>query len=161
MRIESCHEHGQPMAPLAASWLSSRLFRDIAVLVVSMLSLATTAVAGDGSIASRRSHGLYVSLARDGGGFAAGSNEYCLSFTTAPARKPVDVKSIRVEFAQQVGRILERPIISPVVQLGAGRYCGSVDLGKQYYVPAFYRVTVHYSYATGKRKRCRFLLTVK
>ena len=60
-----------------------------------------------------------------------------------------------------MGRIQEEPIKTDLTGDRAGRYCGHVNLGKQYYVPASYYVFVSYTDAGGRKKKERLLLSVK
>jgi hypothetical protein len=82
-------------------------------------------------------------------------------FTKTPNAAPVSVKDVTVEFAQQVGRIRERSIHAQITEVNLGDFCGKVDLGTQYYRPAFYYVFIHYIDATGARRKCRLSLVIK
>jgi hypothetical protein len=159
--MKSRHDRGQGIAAPSTASVSWRPPAGITVLATLILGMAAIAVGEDPSIASKRSQGFYVSLTSHGGRLAAGKNEYCLSFKTVRDGKPANVENVHVEFAQEVGRILEKAIKSTVAQQDAGRYCGAVDLGQRYYQPAFYYVTVHYTYGFRKTRRCRFLITLK
>jgi len=112
-------------------------------------------------IASGRSHGLTASIANDSGRFVAGSNDFCAVFTKTPNAAPVSVKDVTVEFAQQVGRIRERSIHAQITEVNLGDFCGKVDLGTQYYRPAFYYVFIHYIDATGARRKCHLSFVIK
>jgi hypothetical protein len=111
--------------------------------------------------ASAHNHELTISIVNNSGRFVAGSNAFCVVFTSTANAKPVSVKDVAVEFAQQVGRIQERPMRAQIAEGDTGRFCGKVDLGTQYYHPAFYYVFIHYTDANGKRRKCRLSLFVK
>ena len=57
-------------------------------------------------------------------------------------------------------KIEEESITSEISRDSAGRYCGYVDLGKQYYDPSGYYVLVRYIDADGKKKKDRLFLSV-
>jgi hypothetical protein len=128
---------------------------------VAVLSGAATQVcAGQTTIASKRSRDLYISLMNELGKLAQ-KDEYCVLFSKTNGGEPIQVEGVFMEFAQQVGKIRETPKRSPLSQDNLGRYCGELDLGKQYYQPAPYYVEVHYTDNLGTRRRCRFFLTLK
>jgi hypothetical protein len=68
---------------------------------------------------------------------------------------------VGIEFAQQVGRIQERPIRAQIVEGDSGHLCGNVDLGAQYYQPAFYYLFIRYTDVDGKRRKCCLSLSVR
>ena len=111
--------------------------------------------------ASARNHEFTISIVNDSGRFVAGNNAFCVVFTSAANASSVSVKDVVVEFAQQVGKIQEKPMRAQIARGDAGRFCGKVDLGTQYYQPAFYYVFIHYTDANGKRRKCRLSLSVK
>jgi hypothetical protein len=113
------------------------------------------------SIASGRIHDLSISIVNDSGKFVAGSNTFCAEFTKAANAEPVLVKDVEVEFAQQVGKIRERPTRALITESEVGRFCGNVDLGKQYYQPAFYYVYIRYTDTSGTRKKCNLSFAIK
>lgn len=113
------------------------------------------------SVASGRNHGLSISIVNDPGEFVPGSNAFCVEFTKAANSEPVLVKDAVVEFAQQVGRIQERPTRAQITGGDIGHFCGKVDLGKQYYQPAFYYVFIHYTDTSGIRRKCRLSSVIK
>jgi len=82
-----------------------------------------------GAIASDQKHELSVTLMNDSGRFVAGRNTFCVLFSRKESGKPATVTEVSVHFAQQVGKIREKPIISYIAQDQIGRYCGEVDLG--------------------------------
>jgi hypothetical protein len=125
------------------------------------LAVAQNLHAGEMKAASARNHGLTISIVNDSGRFVAGNNAFCVVFTSTANAEPVLVKDVDVEFAQQVGRIQEKPMRAQIARGDTGRFCGKVDLGTQYYQPAFYYVFIHYTDANGKRRNCRLSLSVK
>jgi hypothetical protein len=121
--------------------------------------------AGQTTIASKRNHGFDISVMSKSGELAA-KDEYCASFSTTSfsttkSGEPAPVESVFLEFAQQVGKIRDSARKFPLSLDSLGRYCGTVDLGKQYYHPAFYYVEVHYTDSLRKRRTCRFFLTLR
>jgi hypothetical protein len=151
-------------------WIKSRGVASSALPLLSricfLLSLAvvfgvaTQVCAGQTIIASKRSHNFYVSLMSKSGKLVE-KDEYCVEFSRTKGGEPTQVGDVLVDFAQQVGRIRESPHEFPFSLDGSGRYCGKVDLGKQYYQPAFYYIVVHYTDGSRKRKTCRFFLSLK
>ena len=117
--------------------------------------------ASENTIASGRNHGLSISIVNDSGKFAPGSNDFCVQFSKAANAEPVSVKDVVVDFAQQVGRIPEKPTRAHITEGGIGHFCGKVDLGKQYYQPAFYYIFVHYADPSGTRRKYRLFLVTK
>ena len=116
--------------------------------------------ASEMKVTSARSHELTISIVNNSGRFVAGSNAFCAMFTSTANAEPISVKGVDIEFAQQVGRIQERPIRAQIAEGDTGRFCGKVDLGTQYYQPAFYYVFIHYTDAYGKRRKFRLSLSV-
>lgn len=87
--------------------------------------------------------------------------EYCAVFSRTKGGEPIQLQGVFIEFAQQVGKITGRPKKYSLAPDKLGRYCGVINLGKQYYRPAFYYAEVYYSDQLGRRKKCRFLLSLK
>jgi hypothetical protein len=142
--------------------VSSILARMFTVLCMALIfGVATKACAGQTTIAVKRSHDFYISLTSNAGKLVAGKNEYCALFSRTRGGELTPVEDVVIEFAQQVGRITERPTKFHLSVDNLGRYCGEVGLGKQYYQPAYYHVTVHYADSSRKKIICRFFLTVK
>ncbi len=138
----------------------SRLSRMCRVLCLAVVFVAAIQVCpGQATIASKRDHGFDISLMSKSGELAA-KDEYCALFNTTKGGEP-HVEGVFLEFEQQVGRIRERATKVTLSLDSLGRYCGKVDLGKQYYQPAFYYVEVHYTDSLRKRRTCRFFLTLK
>jgi hypothetical protein len=142
----------------SALFLSSRVCFPLFLAVV--FGVTTQGGAGQTIMASKRDHNLYVALMSKSG-ISAWKDEYCVVFSRTSRGGPTEVGDVLVDFAQQVGRIRESPQEFPFSPDGRGRYCGSVDLGKQYYQPASYYVMVHYTDHSGKRRTCRFFVTIK
>ena len=124
------------------------------------LAAAQNLHASEMKAASARNHELTISIVNDSGRFFVGNNTFCVVFTSAANAEPVLVKDVGIEFAQQVGRIQERPMRAQIAEGDTGRFCGKVDLGTQYYHPAFYYVFIHYTDANGKRRKSRLSLSV-
>jgi hypothetical protein len=126
-----------------------------------MLVAAYDLHASGKEVVSGHSHGLTVSIVNDSGKFLAGSNDFCVEFTKTPNATPASVKDVAVEFAQQVGRIRERPIHAQIAEDNPGHFCGKVDLGTQYYQSATYYVFIHYTDISGKKRKYRLFLIVR
>lgn len=107
--------------------------------------------ASETTLASKRTKDLVIALTSSQGGLKRGENSFCVLFQKAGTDEPVDVRNVRVDFTLLVGRIQEEPITTELTGDRAGRYCGHVNLGKQYYVPASYYVLVFYTDAAGRR----------
>jgi len=60
-----------------------------------------------------------------------------------------------------VGKIQEAPIKARLAEDQPGRYCGHVNLGKQYYVPASYYVFLLFTAVDHQKRKERLFLTVK
>jgi hypothetical protein len=130
------------------------------VLCLAVVFVAAIQVCpGQATIASKRNHGFDISLMSKSGKLAA-KDEYCVLFSTTKGGEP-HVEGVFLEFEQQVGKIRESAREFPLSLDSLGRYCGTVDLGKQYYHPAFYYVEVHYTDSSRKRRKCRFSLTLR
>jgi hypothetical protein len=144
-----------------ASSVSALLLRTCTVLCWAVVFGAATQVcAGQTTIASKRNHDFYISLLSNSGKFAE-KDEDCALFGRTKGGEPTQVEDVLIDFVQQVGKIRESPKEFHFSPDRLGRYCGRVDLGKQYYQPAFYYVTVHYTDSSRKRRTCRFFLTMK
>lgn len=132
-----------------------------ASLCVALLSSGYAFGAGEKVIESKRAGDLYISLSTNSGTLAAGKNDYCILFTRAGSAEPAQVEEAVVEFAQQVGKIRHATKTSSPLVEKPGQYCGEVDLGKQYYRPAFYYVNVKYRENNKKKRTCRFFVALK
>ena len=105
------------------------------------------------SVASGVSHGLSILIVNNSEKFVAGRNSFCVVFAKAANAEAAPVKDVEVEFAQQVGKIRERPIQAYIAETGTGQFCGNVNLGTQYYDPAFYYVYIRYTDTPGTRRK--------
>lgn len=116
--------------------------------------------AGEKAISFKRVNDLGIALTNDSGKFSAGENSFCLVVRDQKTMTPVAVQSVRVDFRQLVGRMQEEPI-TPRLTDKVGRFCGTVDLGRQYYSAASYYAFVYFTDPHGKKRKARFFLTVK
>jgi hypothetical protein len=83
-------------------------------------------------------------------------------FQKRGTEEPIDAQNVSVDFILLVGRIQEEPLRAKITQEAAGRYCGYVNLGTQYYSPSSYYAFVRYIDSTHKKNgKVRFLLTVR
>jgi hypothetical protein len=137
----------------------SLLPRVCVVLCAAVIfGVASQVCAGQTTIAAKRYDDLYISLMSQSGKLVE-KGGYCALFSRTNGAGPTQVENVIIEFAQQVGKVRERASKVPLLPDGQGRYCGEVDLGKQYYNPAFYYVGIGYTDRSQKRKRCLFFLT--
>ena len=113
------------------------------------------------TIASKRTKDLVITITNLDGKLRGGDNDLCVLFEKRETQEPVNVQNVGIDFTLLVGRIQEEPIRAPLAQDQSGRYCGHVNLGKQYYVPASYYAIVRYTDAGGKKRKERLFLSVK
>ena len=103
---------------------------------------------------------MVITITGSDGRLKDGENNFCVVFQKRETGEAVDLQKVSVEFALLVGRIEEEPIRVQLTGDRVGQYCGHVDLGKQYYVPASYYAFVVYTDATGKKRKERLFLSV-
>ena len=134
----------------------------------AVVALSTPLFAGplsagpsDKVIAARKTKHVVTTLVNKTGEFKGGVNGFCVLFTDPETKSALDFQSVRADFRLLVGRIEEVPITAGLSKEEAGRYCGQVDLGRQYYSPSSYYVFVSYIAATGKRKSTRLFVSVR
>jgi hypothetical protein len=113
------------------------------------------------TIASKRTKDLVVTITNADGRLRGGENSFCVVFNQRAEGKLAVVRNVRANFILLVGRIREEPIKGRLTQDRANRYCGQVNLGKQYYEPASYYAFVFYTDASGKKRKTRLFVTVK
>jgi hypothetical protein len=90
-----------------------------------------------------------------------GENKFCALFQGVASSQPVEVQNVSVDFTLLVGRIHEVPIKAKLDRERVGHFCGQVNLGKQFYVPASYYALVSYTDANGKNRKKRLFLSVR
>jgi hypothetical protein len=112
-------------------------------------------------IASKQTRSMAIVFTNDSGKLTAGDNNFCVLFQSLETATSADVHNVSVDFRLLVGRIQEIPITAQLTQDGIGRYCGRVNLGRQYYTPSSYYAYVHYADATGKKKTAQLHLTAR
>jgi hypothetical protein len=112
-------------------------------------------------IASKRTNQLVITITSPDGRLKGGENSFCVMFEKKGTREPMDVENVSVDFTLLVGRIQEEPIRAHLTKDQKGHYCGHVDLGKQYYIPASYYAFVFYTDASGQERKARLFLSVK
>jgi len=112
-------------------------------------------------IASKRTKDVVITIINADGRLRGGDNDFCVLFQRRVTREPLDFQNVGVDFTLLVGRIQEQPIRASLAQDQPGRYCGHVNLGKQYYVPASYYAFVLHTDAGGKKRKERLFLSVK
>ncbi len=122
----------------------------------SISAQSTTSIASETAVVSKRAKGLVISIVTADGRLHGGKNSFCTVFHELARNEPIEVQDVRVDFAQQVGRMRERPISVRLVANRKGRYCGQVDLGNQFYAPSFYYAFVRYGATAGNRRERLF-----
>jgi hypothetical protein len=113
------------------------------------------------TIASKRLRTVAITFTNDSGKLTAGENRFCVLFHNLETANSADVQNVTVDFRLLVGKIQEEPITAELTQDGVGRYCGRINIGRQYYAPSNYYVHVRYADATGKKRTVRFYLSVR
>jgi hypothetical protein len=113
------------------------------------------------TVASKRTRDLVITITNADGRLRGGDNEFCLLFQKRESREAAEVQDVSIDFALLVGRIQREPIRARLTQERQGRFCGHLDLGKQYYIPASYYAFVRYTDADGEKRKERVFLTVK
>jgi hypothetical protein len=166
-QVEDCSED-RPMRRKAKpcrvlSFPLSKLITVAFTILCLVLILGAANENGEGqvTIATKRSHELYVSLVNQSGRLVAGEDELCALFGTAKSGQLTQVDDVSVDFKQQVGRITERPREFRLSPDSMRRYCGKVNLDTQFYQPSRYYVTVHYIDSSKRKSTCTFFLTMK
>jgi hypothetical protein len=124
-------------------------------LIFGILSLIVKPCTGQTPIASTQDHGVSISLLKNG------KSRYCALFGRVTSNEPMQANDVFMEFTQQVGRITERPARFSSYEETAGLYCADVNLGRPYYQPAYYHVSVQYTDDAGRRRSSRFFLTIQ
>jgi hypothetical protein len=142
------------MLLLNIRWSIQSIFL-LAVLSGVAMSGGSALPQGSKSIASKLTNGMTVMLTSESGGLNEGKNNICVSFQTIEGGQQVDVSDVGIEFTLRIGRNRGSLITALLIQDAAGRYCGSVDLGRQYYSPATYDVVVRYVNASARREKYR------
>lgn len=112
------------------------------------------------TVTSKRTRDLVVTIMSADGRLVAGQNSLCVRFQKRATQEPVAVSNVSVDFTLLVGRIEEQPISGALVRVENGQYCGTVNLGKQYYDPSNYYVFVRYTDAAGKRRKQRLFVSI-
>jgi hypothetical protein len=113
------------------------------------------------TVVTKRTKDLVISITSADGRLKGDEYGLCVVFQKRRTEEPVDVKNVSVDLALLVGRIQEKPIRAQLREDQMGRYCGQVDLGKQYYVPASYYAFVSYTDVGSKKRKVRLFLSVK
>ena len=132
------------------------------VLAISglLLSGPDWALPNEMTVASTRTRDLVIAIRSESGRLKGGENHFCVAFQKKRTNDLVDVHNVSVDFTLLVGRIEEEPIRSNLDRDEHGRYCGQVNLGEQYFVPANYYAFVRYTDAAGKRRKQRLFLSL-
>ena len=112
-------------------------------------------------ITSKRANGMTVVLTNESGRLVEGKNSICASFQAIEDGRPIDVLNVEIGFTLLVGRNRGSPATAQLIHDAAGRYCGMVDLGRQYYFPANYDVVVRYVNSFGKKRKISFGLSLR
>lgn len=148
--------------------LKRNLIRAATFCSLSMLMIAgmpcaasTPTEVQEKAIASKQSGNLIVVMTNEAGKLTPGENHFCVLFQSISPASAIDVREVTVDFRLLVGRIEEALITAHLSSIGAQRFCGRIDLGRQYYRPASYYAFVHYVEASGRKRSIRLHLAVK
>ena len=144
-----------------ATFLVVPFFFALVALSTPLFAGPLSVIPSDKVIATRKTKHVVTTLVNKTGKFKAGVNGFCILFTDPETKSALDFQSVRADFRLLVGRIEEVPITAGLSKEKAGRYCGQVDLGRQYYSPSSYYVFVRYTAATGKRQSARLFMAVR
>lgn len=112
-------------------------------------------------VASKRTKDLIITITTSDGRLKGGENSFCVRFQKRETEELVDIQNVGVQFSLLVGRIQEDPTQAQLSGDGLGRYCGHVDLGMQYYVPASYYAFVLYVDAAGRKRKERLFFSIR
>jgi hypothetical protein len=113
------------------------------------------------TIVVKRTKKMDIVFTNDSGKLTPGENSLCVQLLSHDPATPIDVKDVTIDFRLLVGKIEERPIRAQLSQAGVRGYCGSIDVGRQYYSPSNYYVSVRYMDAGGKKKSTGLHLSIK
>jgi hypothetical protein len=145
----------QPPSIIRGDLIASLAF---AFVLLTRPAGSTTVPPTEMTVTSKQTKDLVISIISADGRLKGGENRFCVVFQKRGTQEPFDVRNVSVDFALLVGRIQEEPIRVQLTEDHTGGYCGQVNLGKQYYVPASYYAFVRYMDGVGmKRKQCLFL----
>ena len=147
----------------ARNGLITMLLMTVGTFVLTELLVArqATVPATETTVASKRMKDLTITITSADGSLKGGENSFCVMFQKTGTDEPVGVRNVGVDFTLLVGRIQEEPIRTQLVGDRVGRYCGHLNLGKQYYVPANYYAFVLYTDAVGKKRKERLFLSIR
>ena len=112
-------------------------------------------------VASTRARSFTIAISTSDGRMHGGENKFCAVFQGIPSNQPVEVADVGVDFVLLVGRIHEAPIKARLARDRIGRFCGQVNLGKQFYDPASYYALVSFTGADGRKRKKRLILSVR
>jgi hypothetical protein len=143
--------------------LITMLLMTVGTFVTAELLFARQAAvpATETAVASKRKKDLTITITSADGRLKGGENSFCVMFEKKETEEPVDVQNVSLDFTLLVGKIQEEPVKAQLTEDRVGRYCGNVNLGKQYYVPASYYGFVLYTDAAGKKRKERLFLSVR
>ena len=143
------------------------------VLLTSSVLLATLALcgslyaaslvdrAGEKTVATKLEKDLVVVLTNDSGKLTPGENAICVVIRDPRTGAAADVQNVSIDFSQRVGRIAESPIRTRLARESVGRYCGDVNLGRQYYKPMNFYVGIRYVDPANKNRRVGLSVSVE
>ena len=148
----------QPPSIIRGDLIASLAF---AFVLLTRRAGATTVPPSEMTVTSKQAKDLVIRITSVDGRLKGGENRFCVVFQKRGTQEPFDVRNVSIDFALLVGRIQESPIRAQLVEDQMGRYCGQVNLGKQYYIPASYYAFVHYTDGIGKKRKQRLFLSVR
>lgn len=113
------------------------------------------------TVTAKKTKYLLIAIITPDGRMRGGENSFCIVFKSKETQVPAEVHDVKIDFVLLVGKIEEKPIKAEISRSEDGRFCGRVNLGKQYYVPAGYYAFLTYRDANGKRRRQRLFVRVQ
>jgi len=132
----------------------------LAVLILS-ISLYATDRGVTKTVAAKMEKNLVVVLTNDSGKLNPGENALCVVIRDSGTGEAADVQNVNIDFSQRVGRIVEDPITARLALESVGRYCGNVNLGRQYYRPMNFNVIIRYMDPAHQKRRAGLSLSVE
>lgn len=140
----------------------------VASLILAQLALCGSLYAAqsvdptaDKTIAAKLKNDLVVVLTNDSGKLNPGENAVCVVIRDPRTGEAADVQNVSIEFSLRTGRIVHGPITARLARESAGRYCGNVNLGRQYYKPMNFYVGIRYMDPANKSRRVGLSLDVE
>ena len=141
--------------------VTSRVLLAMLALCGSLFAASAGDPTADKTIAAKLKNDLVVVLTNDSGKLNPGENAVCVVIRDPRTGEAADVQNVSIEFSLRTGRIVHGPITARLARESAGRYCGNVNLGRQYYKPMNFYVGIRYMDPANKNRRVGLSLDVE